>query len=274
MRIERRWVCLLAILAATVFASGAGAQNPDTLDPDTSAAKGKQVLSKMTEAMGGQKFLQAKGAACEGKRAVFGHNGDMTGYIEFKSYWAYPDRFRIDYAKKGNIVDLYIGEQGWTLDRGGVSEEPVTAVAEFLDSVRRDLNNLLRRRIHEDKMLIRWGGNSVVDLHEVEWVELTDAEERTYRVAMDRSTHLPARLEVVTRDEETRERRQEITRYTNFQPQEGVELPMQVSRERDGRRVYQAFYESCRINPDLPADFFTKEALEKRFKDVGGKSKK
>jgi hypothetical protein len=38
--------------------------------------------------------------------------------------------------------------------------------------------------------------------------------------------------------------------------------------------VAQTFYDNCHVNPDLPADFFTKAALEKRFKEVGGKAAK
>lgn len=76
------------------------------------------------------------------------------------------------------------------------------------------------------------------------------------------------------KDEDTGSRREDVTVYTNWQFKDGVQLPMQVSRERDGRRVYQVFYESCQLNPPLPADFFTKAALERRFSEVGGKTKK
>jgi hypothetical protein len=49
---------------------------------------------------------------------------------------------------------------------------------------------------------------------------------------------------------------------------------MQVTRERDGRRIAQVFYDSCEINPPLPADYFTREALVQRFKETGGKKGK
>ena len=79
---------------------------------------------------------------------------------------------------------------------------------------------------------------------------------------------------VLTKDEETGTRREDVTMYTNYQFKDGVQLPMQVSRERDGRRVYQVFYEGCQLNPALPPDFFTKAALERRFAEVGGKAAK
>jgi hypothetical protein len=90
---------------------------------------------------------------------------------------------------------------------------------------------------------------------------------------MDRTTHLPVKSKVNAVDNETGERREDVTIYTNFQPKEGVQMPMQVTRHRDGRRISQAFFDSCEINPNLPADFFTKASLEQRFKEVGGKKK-
>jgi hypothetical protein len=49
---------------------------------------------------------------------------------------------------------------------------------------------------------------------------------------------------------------------------------MQVTRERDGRRISQVFYDTCQINPPLTADFFSREALVQKFKETGGKKPK
>jgi hypothetical protein len=49
---------------------------------------------------------------------------------------------------------------------------------------------------------------------------------------------------------------------------------MQVTRERDGRRIAQVFYDSCQVNPALPADYFTRDGLVQKFKETGGKKAK
>jgi hypothetical protein len=121
---------------------------------------------------------------------------------------------------------------------------------------------------------LRYGGTAVAELKVVDWVEITDTEDRTFRLAVEQSTHLLVRSEVKTVDNETRERRQDVAIYSNYQLKDGVQMPMQVSRDRDGRRLNQAFFSSCEANPQLPADFFTKAGLEKRFAEVGGKKKK
>jgi hypothetical protein len=261
-------------LAVVLMAPSARAQNPDTMDPEQSAAKGKQILKQLVEALGGQAYLGAKSLECDGRRAQFGHNGQMMGYVDFKDYRVFPDKRRIDYGKKGNIIDLFVGDGGWTLDRGGVSEEPAPSVADFEEGAKRDINNLLRNRLTEERTLIEYDGSSVVDLRFSDWVEIIDAEERKFRLAVDRSSHLLVRSVVVTKDENTGERSEDVSVYTNYQLKDGLQLPQQITREKDGRRVAQTFYDYCRVNPDLPADFFTKEALEKRFKEVGGKPEK
>ncbi len=242
--------------------------------PEQSAAKAKELLQQLIDALGGQTYLRVRESECEGRLAQFGHNGDLTGYINFKDYWLYPDKNRTDYAKKGNIIDLFAGDKGWTMDRGGVSEQPVTQITDFQEQVKRDTDNLLRLRLKEEGISLRFGGSGTVDLKQVDWVEIVDRDARTFRLAVDRSTHLLVRSVVITRDESTRERAEELTYYSNYQPRDGVLTPLQIARDRDGRRIYQAFYETCKYNPNFPADFFTKEALEKRYIEVGSKKDK
>jgi len=267
--------CAGVVLAAglALMATAALAQNPETMTPEASEAKARQILKQLLSAMGGPLYLSVKTISCEGRIAQFGHNGDTSGYVAFKEYRGYPDKRRIDYSKKGNVVDIFSGDEGWTLDRGGVSEEPVTAVADFQAALKRDPNNLLRTRLNEEGMLISYGGIGVADLKTVDWIDFHDSEDRTIRLGVDRSTHLLARSIVSTVNDETRERQEDVTVYSNYQWQDGVQIPMQVSRERDGRRLSQVFFTSCQLNPELPADWFTKAALDKRYKEVGGKSK-
>jgi len=261
------------VLLLIVLPRGA-AQNPDTLLPEQSAAKAKQILQQLIDALGGARYLNVRESDCEGRLARFGHNGELTGYTNFKDYWGYPDKNRTDYSKKGVIINLYNGDKGWTLDRGGVSELPTPAVADFQELVKKDINNLLRFRIKEPDMIFRYGGQDIVDLKTVDWVEITDAELRTFRLAVDRSSHFFVRTMIITEDQTTRERSVETSIYSNFQPIEGVQTPLQITSDRDGRRISQVFFTSCKFNPGLGDDFFTKAALEKRFSEVGSRKYK
>jgi hypothetical protein len=260
-----------AVVLCALFQPWAAAQNPDTLMPEASAAKGKQLLEQLVNAFGGPAYLEIQESDCEGRLARFGHNGELTGYTNFKDYWRYPDKNRTDYSKKGVIIDLYNGDKGWTLDRGGVTEQTATAVADFQEQTKRDINNLLRVRLKEPGMMIRYGGTDIVDLKTVDWVDLTDSEQRNFRLAVDRSSHLLVRSVITLEDPDTHQRNVETHVYTNYQLMDSVYTPLQITLERDGRRINQVFFQFCKFNSRLPDELFTRAALDKRFSEVGSK---
>lgn len=294
MRLIRKaaWCALLAVLASV--APAARAQNPEMMAPEERAAKGKKILADLIRAMGGPAYLGMQERQCEGRRALIGHNGELAGYVQFKDSWKFPDTNRIDYfshsrntllgymigvqdldiTKGGMVITLFDGDKGWTMDKSGVSEMPETLVAEFDDALKSNTDNLLRNRLKEPGLDVTWAGRNTVDLRDCDMVEITDSEQRVIRLAVDRSTHLLVRSISVVKDEATRQEREDTTIYTNYQPEDGVQIPLQITRERDGRRIAQVFYSTCKSNPNLPADFFTQAALEQKFKETGGKKAK
>ena len=288
----------LVLLFAVIFV-GAGllalrgqAQNPDTMLPEQSVAKGKQILSDLINALGGPGYTEVRESQCQGRRALIGHNGELTGYLDFNDYRRYPDKDRMEYLAKGHntlllalvgldgldithggiVVAVYNGDRGWTFDRSGVSELPAAAISDFQEQVKRNIDNLLRLRLNEPGISIHFGGTDTVDLKQVDWVEITDNEERKFRLAVDRSTHLLVRAMVLTKNEETQQIDEDVTIFTNYQLKDSVWAPLQVTREHNGRRTSQIFYNACRFNPGLSDDLFTKDALGKR--GVEGAKKK
>ena len=262
------------LLAGLLLGSRALAQNPDTMMPEASAAKAKQILAQMLDSMGGVAYMNAREVECSGRFSQFGHNNDLTTYLEFKDYWRFPDKHRTDYGKKGNISDVYNADDGWTMDHDGVSEQPYAQLQAFQETLRKDPRQLFRYRLKEAGLMYRYGGQDLIDLRPVDWVELTDSKEWTYRVAVMRENHLMVRFVVIMPNPAEGERTEEITSYANYHPIDGVQTPFQIARTSNGRRILQAFYDSCKYNPNLPGDFFTRAALEQRFREVGSHADK
>jgi hypothetical protein len=296
VRLKLVLCALVSLSAGVLFALPASAQNPDTLMPEQSAAKAKQILSDLVNARGAAGYREAREGECSGTRAQFGHNGDITGYVGFTEYRQYPDKARLEYSAKshnlksiintvigvegldwshgGVIIALYNGDRGWTLDRSGVTELPVTSTAEFQEQVKRNIDNVLRVRLKEPGWLYRFGGSDTVDLKEVDWVELTDGDGRKFRLAVDHNTRLLVRSVVTTSNEETHELDDDVTIYTNYQLKNSVWTPMQQTRIHNDRRASQIFYESCTYNPGFPSDFFDRSSLEKKTAAAGVKKNK
>jgi hypothetical protein len=289
--VRMRFSQCLIFVAVGIFAAAprASAQVAETMMPEQSAAKAKQILNQLISAMGGQAYLQTRETECTGRLAQFEHNGDLSGYTNFRDFWHLPDKNRTEYEVKGakggflgvligqipfkggTIIELFNGDEGWTMDKSGVSEQPPTAITDFKEQTKRDMDNVLRFRLKEEGMQFRYGGQDLVDMKPVEWVELVDREERTFRLAVVQSSHLLARSIVITRDETTRERTEEVTAYGNYHMQGQVMAPLQVERRRDGRRLFQAFFDSCSFDQNFAPDFFTKASLEKHYNETVSK---
>ena len=298
MRLKLVQFAVAVLLFSAALASKASAQNPDTMMPDQSVAKAKQILNDLINALGGPGYLEVRESQCQGGRSQFGHNGEplRPALVAFSEDRRYPDKARLEYAAKshnlksiintvigvdgldwshgGIIVALYNGDHGWTLDRSGVTELPMTSISEFQEQAKRNIDNVLRVRLKEPGWTYRFGGSDTVDLKEVDWVELTDSEERTFRLAVDHNTRLLVRSMVTTINEETHERDDDVTIYTNYQLKDTVWTPMQVTKDHNGRRAVQFFYDSCRYNPGFPSDHFDRSSLQKKTADASIKKTK
>jgi hypothetical protein len=275
LRISLRPIFAAALLAACflLHAPRAAAQDDQFLMPDQSAAKAKQLLNQAIDALGGATYLNVHDVTCTGRLGSFDHSGQLTGFGHFIDYSVPPYKERQENLPKRNIIEVYNGNKGWELDRGGVAEAPQSDLADFTEGIQKDLDNILRHRIHEPSMVFRYGGPDIVDLREVDWVELVDSDNRTIRIAILQSSHLPVRKVVDTRDPKTRMKSEEIEYYSNYHPLDGVQTAFQITRERNGIKIFQVFFDKCEYNTNLSDSLFTRESLEDRWAKVGKKEK-
>jgi hypothetical protein len=263
--------CALAIFALS-GAARVNAQNPDTIPAEESAARTKAILQQMIGALGGAAYLNVHDSDCTGRLAQFGqYTGELGGDAPFHEFRMPPDKMRREVGKKLNIIDVYNGNQGWSLDKGGVEDGNGVAIANFQAGLKMSFDVLIRSRLAEAGMYFHYGGEDVVDLRQVDWAQIEDTEGHMYKIAVEKPTHLPVRFVIVTRNPRTNETVEDVTRYSNWHLVDGVGTPFQVSREHDGKRVSQIFYDTCKYNSGITADFFTREALVKRWAEMGHK---
>jgi hypothetical protein len=267
------WAASLLALLGLAAPRHAAAQDDQFLMPEQSAAKAKQILQEAIVALGGNTYLNVHDSTCTGRLGQFDHSGELTGFGHFIDYEVPPDKERQENLPKRNIIEIYNGDKGWDLDRGGVSEAPQVDLVDFVEGNKKDLDNILRYRIHEPGMIFRYAGPDVVDLKQVDWVELVDSDNRTIRIAIATATHLPVRKVVDTRDPKTRRKSEEIDYYSNYHPLEGIQTPFQITRERNGIKIFQVFFDKCDYNTNLPESLFTRASLEERWAKVGKKEK-
>jgi outer membrane lipoprotein-sorting protein len=255
------------VLALLCFHPPARAQNADSLMPAASAAKARAILDQTIAALGGPAYLHLRDVDCTAKFAGFERSGAIGGMGDVHVLRQMPDKNRTEYDKRGDIVTVYTGNQGWTLDRSGVEELPASDIAAYQEQLKNDANFILRYRLDEPGLILRYGGTEVVDLKQVDWVEVGDPDGRNVRIAVGRSSHLPVRFVVNSRDNEGA-RTEMATVYSNYRPIDGIQTAFQVSRFRNGQQISQVFYSACKYNTGLADDLFSRVSLDKHF---GGK---
>lgn len=275
MRMNWRAFLAIMVLAGVGLATtpAAVAQDSQFLMPEQSAAKAKELLQQAIDALGGPAYLNVHDVTCTGRLGSFDHSGELTGFGKFIDFAEPPMRERQENLPKRNIVEIYDGDKGWTLDRGGVSNAPKADLAEFQETVQRDIDNILRHRIHEPDMVLRYAGRDTVDLRPVEWVELVDGGNRTIRIAFSATSHLPVRKTVEARDPKLRMTMEEVEYYSNYHPVGGIQTAFQITREKNGMKVFQVFFDKCDYNTGLSDSLFTRQSLDERWSKVGKKER-
>ncbi len=287
--------CSVLALAMVLLGPCASAQNPELYDPDKNAAKARKLVHDAIAALGDAAYRDYDQLQCEGRMAQFEHSGGLIGYANYRNFWHFPDKNRTEVivtstnkasflavligslpvpVKGGMFIQVFSGNEGWTLDKGGVSEAPATAVSDFQAAAKHNIRNVLLIKVNQPDVFLHYAGSTTADLRQVDWLEITDPnEDGSLRVAFDQNTHLPSRMELTSKNPDTGQMDTDLTIFSNYQLNNGVETPMQLTRIHNDRRASQLFYSSCKANPNLPPDFFTKEGLQKQYKETGGKVK-
>jgi hypothetical protein len=290
--IRGKFLTLIAFLAISLIVSARStAQDDQFLMPEESAAKARQLLNQAIAALGGSAYLKMHDASCDGTASTFDHAGELNDFIAVHASREFPDKERIEYIRKGHktilqylaniegleftsggiVITVYNGDHAWSYDRSGVNELPADSVTEFHEQVRRSVEGILRFRLNEPGMTLRYAGADIVDLKKVDWVELTDADEHKIRIAFARDTHLPVRKAVEMRDPNTQLKTEEIEHLSDYHAFDGIETPLQIERERNGFKIFDGFYDKCAYNANLSDALFTKASLDQRWAQSGKK---
>jgi len=119
--------------------------------------------------------------------------------------------------------------------------------------------------LHEPGLIFESRGSDVVDHVPVEVIDITDSENRVVTVYFHQTTKLPVKQTFSWRDPQTRDRNDEVTRFARYREiPGGIRWPQEITRERNGEKIYQIFADSVSINQDLTDDLFSMSELGKK----------
>src|ERR1700730_4615940 len=238
-------------------------------------ARGKKVIDEAIAALGGDKFLQMQDRVESGRAYSF-YRDNLSGLSIAKIYTRYLTvnptqsayelgvRERQSFGKNEDSAVVLREDGGANITFRGPKPIPVEEFERYRDTTLHNIFYILRQRLHEPGMDFEFVGSDVVDRVPVDIVDVIDAGNFTVRVFIHQSTKLPVMQSFSRLDPKTKDRDDEVTRFDRYRDNQGIQWPQQITRERNGDKIYQIFADSVSFNQDLTDDLFTIGPLSKK----------
>ncbi len=239
------------------------------------ATRGKKVIDDAIAALGGDKFLEMQDRIETGRAYSF-YRDDLSGLSIARIYTRYltvdptksahelGQRERQSFGKNEDSAIVLREDGGANITYRGPKPIPIEEFERYRETTLHNIFYILRQRLHEPGMDFEFIGSDVVDRVPVDIVDVIDAENFTVRVYIHQTTKLPVKQSFSRLDPKTRNRDEEVTRFDRYRDNQGIQWPQQITRERNGDKIYQIFADSVAFNQDLTDDLFTISPLSKK----------
>ncbi len=207
---------LFTLVAAATLASAQDAE-----------ARGKKVVDDAIAALGGQKFLTMQDRIEKGRAYSFFHD-QISGLSIAKIYTRYiyvpPERTGTDlgiqvrqaFGKNEDYYVLFRQEGAWEVTFRGPKELEKDRIQRNRDTTLNDVLYIFRQRLHEPGLIFESQGSDVFENQPVDIVNITDSQNRVVTVSFHQTTKLPVQQTWVWRDPETKDREEEVTRFSRY----------------------------------------------------------
>jgi hypothetical protein len=234
-------------------------------------------VNECLEALGGDRYSKMENRE-EAGRAYSFYREQLSGLSIAKIYTRYYPvqdtahdlavRERENFGKKEDFGVLFTDREAWDITFRGARPIEADRFNRYKETTLRDIFYILRVRFHEPGLIFESRGADVIENSPVEIVDITDADNRTTTVYFHRITKLPVRQVFYRRNEVTKDRDQEVTRYSKYRDAGGgVQWPFAIERERNGEKIYEIFSESAKVdNPKEPESLYSLPSTIKLLK--------
>jgi len=255
-------------LVLLLLAAFSAAQTPANV-------RGKKVIDDAIAALGGDKFLQVQDRVETGRAYSF-YRDNLSGLSIAKIYTRYLTvnpaksaqelgvRERQSFGKNEDSAVVLREDGGANITYRGPKPLPVEEFDRYRETTLHNIFYIFRQRLHEPGMDFEFVGSDVVDRVPVDIVDVIDAANFTVRVFIHQTTKLPSKQSFSRLDPKTKDRDDEVTRFDRYRDNQGIQWPQQITRERNGDKIYQIFADSVSFNQNLTDDLFTISPLSRK----------
>src|ERR1700683_5421616 len=149
----------LAFGQATTGAASTAAQSIPV--DQENARKAKALLDQMVEALGGNSYLNIEDVSQEGCTYSF-HLGESEGTgVLYWRFYKFPDKERVELAKKRDVVYVYRGDKGFEITYKGTRSDDPKAVSDYLRRRQYSLDWVIRKWLSEPGIALFYEGHTI-----------------------------------------------------------------------------------------------------------------
>lgn len=252
-------LALLAVPRAsrTQAADDAAAQN---------AQKARVALDAMVKAMGGDAWLNLKNSMEEGHVAAFFHGQPDLGTTEIWQFHAWPDRDRVEVTKHRDVVEFYLGRDGWEVTFRGKKPMQKDLLDDFLRRRDHSIETAIKVWLKDPHTILVYEGKGMTERHMSEQVTLISPQNESVTIQMDAETHLPLRRSFQWRDPIYKDKNTDAEEYDDYHTIEGIPTAFSITRFRNDEMVRQYYVTKVDYNRELAPDFWDADSAAKRIK--------
>ena len=237
-----------------------------TADEAKNAAQARAALDAMVQALGGQAWLDMKNVTRQGHLAAFFQGKPSGGTTDFWEFHMWPDHDRYEYTKHRDVLQFYIGRQGWEVTYRGKKELPQEQVDDYLRRRDHSIETAIKVWLKDPKTILIYEGQRLAERHLAEQVTLISAENEAITILMDKETHLPLRRSFEWRDPLYKDKNLDAEEYDDYHMVNGFSTPFTTTRFKNGDMTRQQYLDKVTYNQELGADFWSVDAADRRIK--------
>jgi hypothetical protein len=262
----RKFSPALALLSALFLSSPATTLTQTGDDAGTKNAKqARAALNTMIQALGGDAWLNQKNKVMEGHVAAFFHGTPDLGTEETFEFHQWPDHDRIEVSKHRDVVEFFVGSQGWEVTYRGKKPMDKDILDDFLRRRDHSIETAVKVWMKDPSTILLYEGQRLAERHLAEQVTLISAQNEAVTILMDAQTHLPLRRVFEWRDPVYKDKNSDAEEYDDYHNVDGFPTPFTISRFKNDEQVRQYYVTKVSYNQTLPADFWDPDAAAKKI---------
>jgi hypothetical protein len=261
-----RKVLLVAAMGMALMAPQAARTQTGDDAAQKNAAQARAALDAMVKALGGQAWLDMKNQMRQGHIAAFFQSNPDLGTTQYFEFHQWPDHDRIEYTKHRDVVQFFVGRQGWEVTYQGKKPLDKDIVDDYLRRRDHSIETAVKVWMKNPNTILIYEGQHLAERHLAEQVTLISPQNEAITILMDVQTHLPLQRIFEWRDPEYHDKNTDTEEYDDYHTIDGFATPFTITRLKNGDPFRQYFVDHLSFNQNLSADFWDPDAVARKIK--------